>query len=169
MFVPIHYWCKAHLIIFTCKLNMRFFGCDQNTIYLSWHSDFIKSFIANWTLFFIGIVKCYRYCCLGNTSLTSFVYQLLKIASSHLKRSMWKTLSIGNCAKWADDVYGFYVFQSSLLRQHNFATPASHLGCRTSYHVPLSSWIKPCHNAELKPSSPHIPQNQREINFVLVL
>ena len=45
--------------------------------HLSRDSDFIKSFVTQWTLFFVRVIKSDSYSCFGYTSLPTLVNKLL--------------------------------------------------------------------------------------------
>ena len=67
-----------------CK-NMEKGKQNKKIIYLSWYNDFIKSFISNWTLFFISVIKSNCDRCLCYSFLATLVNQFLQICCTYLK------------------------------------------------------------------------------------
>ena len=64
---------------------------------LSSDSDLIIMFISQWRLFLVSVVKCDGDSCLGHTSLTILVHQLLEVGCSHMAQ-------IGDSKQKADSI-----------------------------------------------------------------
>lgn len=54
--------------------------------HLSSDSDLIMGFKPQRTLAFVGVVKDYRHCGLGDATLSIFVHQVLEVGGSHLSK-----------------------------------------------------------------------------------